>query len=74
MERLKSIESHLGMYLYQYSFDYFGSEKIPGKWKDKKLLKYIEGNKRLWSTIPLLTYLLYLLLILRDWLIILLKF
>jgi hypothetical protein len=70
MERLKSIEHQLGIYLYQYGFDYFARPDIPGNWKDKKILRHIEGNKRLWATIPLLTFGLYLLLIIRDWLIV----
>lgn len=57
MERARCIERHLGMYLYQYSFDYFGSKKIPGQWA---------GNKKLWASVPCLTFLLYAVLLLRD--------
>jgi hypothetical protein len=59
MERAKCIENQLGMYLYQYSFDYFDieKEKIPGQWA---------GNKKLWASVSLLTFFLYTVLLLRD--------
>ncbi len=57
MERAKCIERHLGMYLYQYSFDYFGVKKMPGQWA---------GNKKLWASVPCLTFLLYAVLLIRD--------
>jgi hypothetical protein len=57
MERARCMERHLGLCLYQYSFDYFGSKKIPGQWA---------GNKKLWASVPCLTFLLYAVLLLRD--------
>lgn len=57
MERARYIERQLGMNLYQYSFDYFGIHKIPGQWA---------GNKKLWASVPCLTFLLYTVLLLRD--------
>jgi hypothetical protein len=54
MERARCIERRLGMYLYQYSYDYFGSEGGPAKWA---------GNKKLWASVPALTFLIYLVLL-----------
>jgi hypothetical protein len=55
MERARAIEGRLGMSLYQYSYDYFATGRV-GKW----------GNKRLWATVPQLTFLIYLVLIGRS--------
>ena len=57
MDRAKHIEHKLCMYLYQFSYDYFGVAKIPGAWA---------GNKKLWASVPALTFLLYALLLVRD--------
>lgn len=54
MDRARCIERRLGMYLYQYSFEYFGSERVPAKWV---------GNKKLWASVPAVTFLLYLILL-----------
>lgn len=52
MERAKAIERRLGMYLYQYSFDYFGANKISGP-----------GNKKVWASLPVLAMIIYVLLL-----------
>jgi hypothetical protein len=54
MERARCIERRLGMYLYQYSYEYFGTESVPAKWT---------GNKKLWASVPALTFVLYLVLL-----------
>jgi hypothetical protein len=71
MARMRSIENKLGMHLYRYSYRYFGiqGQRIPGQWRNGVLSKCIGGNKRLWASIPLLTFVLYLLLIFWDWII-----
>lgn len=57
IERAKWIEQRLGMYFYQYSFDYFKNKPIPGQ---------CLGNQKLWASIPLLSFFLYAILIVRD--------
>lgn len=57
MERARCIERQLGMNLYQFSYEYFGSEPVPAKWA---------GNKRLWATVPAVTFVIYVVLLLRG--------
>ena len=61
MERIKCLERQLGMNLYLYSHDYFELDKIfcskiPGRC----------GNKFLWASFPLITFILYAFLLIRD--------
>ena len=55
MERAKAIERRLGMYLYQYSYDYFGDKNIPGP-----------GNKKVWASLPVVAIIIYALLLGRE--------
>jgi hypothetical protein len=58
MDRARYIERRLEMYLYQYSYDYFGQHPVPPKWAG--------GNKKLWASVPIVTLALVAILFTRH--------
>ena len=58
MERARYLERRLGMYLFQYSYEYFGANPVTPSW--------VGGNKRLWASVPVVSFALVALLFCRH--------
>ena len=65
MDRIRCIEKQLGLYLYQYSHDYFKADKIPGRLK-RIIIRCPFGNKELLATLSLIALVLFIILLITD--------